>query len=66
MRIYYAMDGVKLLQRMFQGVNGKATCVMSRNPDEVGLTWDELITRGYVEEPDNPSKMILVEAIMEE
>lgn len=66
MRVYYAMDGVKLLKRMFKGINGKAVCVMSQNPDEVGLTCDELVEKGFVEPPEDPSKNILVEAIKED
>lgn len=66
MRVYYALDGVKLLKRMFKGIKGKAVCVMSQDPYEVGLTWDEMIERGIVEAPEDPSTMILVEAIKED
>lgn len=45
--IYVPVDGnrVRRVKRAYKGVNGKAVCVASDNPDEIGLTPDEIINR---------------------
>lgn len=54
---------VRKLERVFMGVNGKAVCVQSPNIQELGLTYDDLVKKGYIPEETDPSKMILVEGI---